>query len=228
MLVGVIGGARTVEVQERADPSPGRGEVLVKITAVGVCASDRHIYEDWSVGPYAIGGPLVLGHEAAGVVVELGPGCMERRPGERVVLEPGVSCGECRYCSGGRYNLCPKMRFLGTPALPELGVAAVDGAYAQYVTIGEKWAHPIPDDISDDIGALVEPLAVGLQAAATGGVAPGKSVLVTGAGAVGLMSVIAALDSGAEVAIAGRNKARLEIAESLGARIVTLGDDVQA
>ena len=99
--------------------------MLVQITAVGVCGSDVHYYEHGRIGPFVVEAPLILGHESAGRVVELGEGATKHAVGDRVTLEPGVPCGRCRECRAGRYNLCPDVVFFATPP--------VDGAFAEFV-----------------------------------------------------------------------------------------------
>src|SRR2546423_14663419 len=124
---------------------------------------------------------MVLGHESAGRVVALGPGVSRHRVGDRVTLEPGVPCGHCRECRAGRYNLCRDVRFFATPP--------IDGAFANYVTIHEDFAFALPDNVSDEAGALMEPLSVGVWACQKAGVGPGDHVLGTGAGPIRLPPV---------------------------------------
>lgn len=212
----VLHGVHDIRVEEVAVPEPGPKEVLVEIRRVGVCGSDVHMYEDGGIGPYVVNEPLIIGHEPMGVVVALGEGASRRRVGERVALEPGVPCGRCRQCRAGRYNLCPDVRFFAAPALGDK--PAVDGAFAKYVAIHEDFAHPLPDEMSDEAGALMEPLSVGIWACRKAGVAAGDRVLVTGAGPIGLMALQAALAFGAlEVTVTDVASERLLLAEKLGA-----------
>ncbi len=206
----VLHGPHDLRVEDRPMPAPGPGEVLVEVRAVGVCGSDVHYYEHGRIGDFVVSEPLVLGHEAMGVVVGGGERTGRHRPGTRVALEPGVPCGRCAACRGGRYNLCADVAFFATPP--------VDGAFARYVTIHEDFAHPLPDRVSDEAGALLEPLSVGLWATRKGGVRPGDRVLVTGAGPVGLLAAQTARIAGAaEVVITDVNPERLRVAEELGA-----------
>jgi L-iditol 2-dehydrogenase len=210
MRVSVLTQPRTIELVERPDPTPGPHEVLVRIASVGVCGSDVHYYEDGRLGPFVVDAPLVLGHEASGVVVALGEAVTRHAVGERVSIEPGVPDFTCPQCLAGRYNLCPNMRFYATPP--------IDGAFAELVVIHEAFAHPVPDAVSDDAAALLEPLSVGLWAARKGAVGPGARVLVTGVGPIGLVAVQSALAFGAtEVVAADVNPARLEVAAAVGA-----------
>jgi L-iditol 2-dehydrogenase len=206
-----------VRIEDRPVPVPGPREVLVEVRAVGVCGSDVHYYEHGRIGAYVVTGPLVLGHEPAGVVVGAGPGATRHPVGTRVALEPGVPCGRCRQCRAGRYNLCPDVRFFATPP--------VDGVFATYATIHEDFAHPLPDHVSDTAGALLEPLSVGLWAVGKGGVAPGDRVLVTGAGPVGLLAAqVARVAGAAEVVVTDVNPHRLDAARRFGAdRVLDVG-----
>lgn len=209
-----------LRVEERAMPEPGPREVLVEIAAVGVCGSDVHYYEHGRIGPFVVERPLVLGHESAGRVAALGDGVTRHAVGDRVTLEPGVPCGRCRECRAGRYNLCRDVRFFATPP--------VDGAFADFVTIHEDFAFGLPDSVSDEAGALMEPLSVGIWACRKASVAPGDRVLVTGAGPVGLLAMQCALAFGAtEVTITDVSEARLELARRTGAtRALRAGAEV--
>jgi L-iditol 2-dehydrogenase len=210
MRVSVLRGVGDLVLEERPVPEPGPREVLIQVTAVGVCGSDVHYYQHGRIGPYVVKDPLVLGHEPAGVVVALGPGATRHVVGQRVSLEPGVPCFQCQQCLSGRYNLCPDMRFFATPP--------IDGALCEYVTLHEAFAHPVPDTLSDDAAALLEPLSVGVWACQKGAVAPGSRVLVNGAGPIGLVAAQCALAFGAtDVVVADVNARRLELAADLGA-----------
>jgi L-iditol 2-dehydrogenase len=175
-----------------------------------MCGSDTHYYDYGRIGRFVVDSPLVLGHEAAGEVAALGPGVDALTVGQRVSVEPGVPDLTCAQCLAGRYNLCPGMRFFATPP--------IDGALAEYVVVHAAFAHPVPDGISDDAAALLEPLSVGIWACRKGRVTAGSRVLVTGAGPIGLVSVQAALAFGAtEVVVSDVNPARLALAQELGA-----------
>jgi L-iditol 2-dehydrogenase len=209
MRVSVLRGTKDLVVEERPEPVPGPHEVLVRVSSVGVCGSDVHYYEHGRIGSYVVDEPLVLGHEAAGEVVALGESVTRLRVGQRVSVEPGVPDFSCRQCLAGRYNLCEGMQFYATPP--------IDGAFAELVTAHEQFAHPVPDTLTDDAAALLEPLSVGLWACRKAAVGPGTRVLVTGAGPVGLVAAQAALALGAaSVAVTDVNPHRLALALDLG------------
>src|ERR687895_923210 len=199
-----------LRVEERPVPEPGRREVCVEIAAVGVCGSDVHYYEHGRIGPFVVREPLILGHESAGREAALGSEVTRHAVGDRVALEPGVPCGRCRECRAGRYNLCRDVRFFATPP--------IDGAFANYVTIHEDFAFALPDSVSDEAGALMEPLSVGIWACRKASVSPGDRVLVTGAGPIGLLAQQCALAFGATaVTVTDMSEARLELARRTGA-----------
>jgi len=169
-----------------------------------------HYYEHGRIGSFVVEEPLVLGHEVAGVVVDRGPRAVKHPVGQRVAIEPGVPCGRCTECRHGRYNLCTDVRFFATPP--------VDGAFARFVAIHEDYAFALPDELSDDAGALLEPLSVAVWACLKGGVGLGDRVLVTGAGPIGNLAAQVARAAGATtIAVADVNPDRLARATSLGA-----------
>ena len=210
MRTAVLESVGKVSLQQRSIPEPGPGEVLVQVTAVGTCGSDVHYYQHGRIGDYVVASPLVLGHEPAGRVAATGPGVTRHTVGQRVSIEPGVPDFTCPQCRAGRYNLCPNMRFFGTPP--------IDGAFSEYVIAHEEFAYAVPDNLSDDAAALIEPLSVGIWACRKARVGPGARVLVTGAGPIGLVCLQAARAFGAtEVTVTDINPARLELAAGLGA-----------
>lgn len=221
MRAAVLHPPGEIRIEQRERPAPGPREVLVQVTAVGVCGSDVHYYEHGRIGPMVVEAPMVLGHESAGRVVELGEGASRHSVGDRVTLEPGVPCGRCRECRGGRYNLCEDVRFFATPP--------IDGAFADFVAIHEDFAFALPDSLSDEEGALMEPLSVGIWACRKAGVSAGDRVLVTGAGPIGLLAMQCALAYGAtEVTVSDVNEQRLQVAERTGAtRVLTPRDGLE-
>ncbi len=209
MQVSVLRGVGDVGVEERPVPQPAADEVLVEIGSVGVCGSDIHYYEHGRIGPYVVDAPLVLGHEAGGVVAAVGAEVTTLEVGQRVSIEPGVPCRRCAQCLAGRYNLCPDVRFFATPPY--------DGAFAQFVTMPAAFVYAVPDAISDDAAGLIEPLSVGVWACRRAQLAPGSTVLVTGAGPIGLIAAQTARAYGADsVTVTDVNPHRLRLAEQLG------------
>ena len=210
MRASVLLGPKELRVEERPVPRPGSGEVLVRIGSVGVCGSDVHYYQHGRIGEFVVRDPLVLGHEAGGEIVAVGPGVPADRVGERVSLEPGVPCRHCDQCRHGRYNLCPDVRFFATPP--------VDGAFAEYVAIASDFAHGIPDSLSDDAAGLIEPLSVAVWANSKAHVTAGSSVLVAGAGPIGLLvTQVAAAHAAARIVVSDVDPFRRELASRYGA-----------
>lgn len=170
-------------------PTLDPDQVLVRVAAVGVCGSDVHYYEHGRVGPYVVEHPLILGHELSGTVAAVGTAVDPGRVGERVAVEPQRPCRTCAQCKAGRYNLCPDMEFFATPP--------INGAFAEFVAIQSDFAHPIPDSVSDEAAALMEPLSVGIWACQRAGIGPGSRVLIAGAGPIGVIAAQTARAFGA-------------------------------
>ncbi len=210
----------TVEIRELPRPTAGPGEVLIKVRAAGICGSDMHLYDTGRLGPIVLKDPHVPGHEMSGEIAAVGNGVTTLQVGQRVVLEPGFACGHCKMCRSGRYNLCGGVRFLGVP--PN------HGCIAEYVVAPAQWVYPIPDALSFTAGATVEPLVVGLQAAAQGRVGPESQVAIFGAGMIGLVCLEAALSHGAEhIWVIDVMEKRLALAKELGAQVINArGADV--
>lgn len=213
MRAGVMHGIRDIRIGTRPIPVPGPGRALVKVKSVGICGSDVHYYEEGQLGRYVVQQPIVLGHECAGQVVELGPGVTHVQVGDRVAVEPGETCGMCGHCKSGRYNLCPDVKFLATPPY--------DGAFCEFIAVRQDLLFPLPPEMSYEEGAAMEPLSVGIQACLRGHVAPGDSVVITGAGPIGLMANVAAQSFGAHpIVMLDREDLRLSAASGLGATAV--------
>lgn len=195
MSAYVLHGPKDFRRDERPIPKPGPGEVLIAVHRAGVCGSDVHYYREFQIGQFIPQHPLILGHEFAGAVEAVGSGVHGFRSGDRVTVEPSLECGTCRFCRAGRYNLCERMRFIGTAAT----VPHIDGAFAEHVIAPASHCYLLPDAVSYGLGALVEPLAVGANAVSRAGSLFGQSVLVTGAGAIGQAVVLSAALAGASV-----------------------------
>jgi L-iditol 2-dehydrogenase len=210
MKVAVMTGIGKMDIVERDIPKPAPDEALVKLEYVGVCGSDLHYYEAGRIGDFIVKPPFVLGHEPGGTVVEVGSEVRHLKAGDRVALEPGKTCGHCEFCRTGRYNLCPGVIFFATPP--------VDGVFQEYAAHEAALCFKLPDNVSTMEGALIEPLAVGFHAAITGGAKIGQSALVTGAGCIGLVSMLALKAQGvSRVYMTDVVDKRLEKARTLGA-----------
>ncbi|GHT96602.1 putative zinc-type alcohol dehydrogenase-like protein YdjJ [Spirochaetia bacterium] len=216
MKVAIMTGIGRIDFTEREIPQPKPNEALVKLEYVGVCGSDLHYYENGRIGDFIVKPPFVLGHEAGGVVVEVGSEVTHLKPGDKVALEPGKTCGHCEFCKSGRYNLCPDVVFFATPP--------VDGVFQEYAAHEAALCFKLPDNVSTMEGALIEPLAVGFHAAITGGARIGQTAVVTGSGCIGLVSMLALKAQGvSRVFMVDVVNRRLEKAESLGANGVING-----
>lgn len=201
---------RELRLEERPIPTINADQVLVRIRAVGVCGSDVHYWHQGRIGPVVVEGPMILGHECAGEIVEVGANVAHLRVGDRVALEPGVPCGQCDFCRAGRYNLCPDVVFFATPP--------VDGAFREYVAHSAAFTFKLPEGMSFEEGAMCEPLSVGIHAVRRGDIALGDSVLITGAGTIGLVTLMAARAAGATMTIiTDIQPNRLALARELGA-----------
>ncbi|WP_432762011.1 NAD(P)-dependent alcohol dehydrogenase [Saxibacter everestensis] len=219
MRASVLTSPGEVGIEDRPVPTAQAGEVLVRIGSVGVCGSDVHYYQHGRIADFVVRQPLVLGHEAGGTIVDVGAGVPSERLGQRVALEPGVPCRVCDQCKHGRYNLCPDVRFLATPP--------IDGAFAEYLAIAADFAHPIPDSISDDAAGLLEPLSVGIWACQKANVGPGSTVLITGAGPIGILTTQVASAFGAtDITVTDVSAERLRVARTFGAtRVINVTED---
>jgi len=205
--------------EERDIPAPKANEVLVKIKHVGICGSDMHYYEHGRIGDFVVENPIILGHESAGEIVEVGSDVTGFKPGDLVAIEPGYTCGKCEFCKTGRYNLCPDVIFMATPPY--------DGAFCEYVAYPADWVFKLPQGMTTLEGALVEPLAVGLHAASQGKAKIGQSAVVLGSGCIGLVTMMSLKAMGVtEVYVSDLIKKRLDLAKELGATEVFKADEV--
>lgn len=193
MLTCRIHAKEDLRIEPAAQPEVGPGEVLIRLGAGGICGSDLHYYFDGRNGSFVIREPLIPGHEASGVVARIGAGVTRVQPGDKIAVSPSQACGRCDYCREGREQLCRNMRFLGSASL----FPHVQGMFAEYFVLGERQCYPVAGDVSLGELAFAEPLAVGLHAVARAGTLLGKSVLVTGAGTIGCLTLIAARLAGA-------------------------------
>lgn len=176
MRAAVLKGARDLVVEEVPDPEPETGEVVVRVEKVGICGSDLHLYASGLLPP-----DLIMGHETAGIIADVGSGVDGWREGDRVWLAGGADCGTCDHCLNGRHELCQNHLSLGTGPLP--------GAYADYVKVPARFLTRLPDDIDMREAALIEPLGCAHHAVDLSAIESGESALVIGGGPIGLFVV---------------------------------------
>jgi L-iditol 2-dehydrogenase len=197
-----------LRVGEEPEPAAGAGMSLVRVTAVGICGSDLHWWDEGAIGDATLAHPLVLGHEGAGVIAD-GP-----RRGERVAIDPAIADGTCRACRDGYPNLCYRIRFAGH--------GETDGMMREFMSWPTELLHPLPDGISDADGALLEPLGVAIHSVDLGHLPFGGSASVVGCGPIGLLLIAVLKAAGASSVLAVEPLAhRREAAARYGADVVT-------
>jgi L-iditol 2-dehydrogenase len=196
---------RDIRVHDEPLPVPRPGEVLVRVTAAGICGSDIHWYREGGIGDAKLGQPRVIGHEAGGVIASGG------RAGQRVAIEPGIACRRCERCESGDPNLCTNLRFSGSDG-------ETDGMFREMIAWPEDLLFPVPDELGDADVALLEPLGIGLFSMDLGHPGPGSTVGVFGCGPIWLMLIQLARLAGASRVFATDIRAhRLEAAARAGA-----------
>ncbi|KAG9185700.1 L-iditol 2-dehydrogenase [Alternaria panax] len=205
----VLHGAKDLRIETRSLFPPSPTELQVSIRSTGLCGSDLHYYRHYRNGDIIVREPMSLGHESAGVVVDVGSEVSNFKVGDKVALEVGQPCENCDRCKEGRYNICKGMKFRSSAkAFPH-----AQGTLQDRINHPAAWCHKLPDDMSLDLGALLEPLSVAIQASKRAQLAPGSTVLVFGAGAVGLLVAAMAKISGAgTVVIADIDAGRVQFA----------------
>jgi len=185
-------------------------DVLVAINYTGICGSDVHYWEHGRIGSFILKEPMVLGHESAGTIVEVGSAVKTLLVGDRVALEPGTPCRRCESCLSGHYNLCPLMKFAATPPY--------GGTLTGYYTSPEDFCYKLPSHVTLQEGALLEPLAVAVHITKQAEIKPGQTVVVMGAGPVGLLCCAVAKAYGASTVVSvDIQPQRLEFAKSYAA-----------
>ncbi|XVF50759.1 hypothetical protein PTKIN_Ptkin04bG0129000 [Pterospermum kingtungense] len=203
-------GLNTLKIQPFKLPPLGPHDVRVRMKAVGICGSDVHYLKTLRCADFVVKEPMVIGHECAGIIEEVGREVENLVPGDRVALEPGISCWRCDHCKQGRYNLCPEMKFFATPP--------VHGSLAHQVVHPADLCFKLPDNVSLEEGAMCEPLSVGVHACCRADIGPETNVLVMGAGPIGLVAMLAARAFGApRIVIVDVDDNRLSVAKDLGA-----------
>lgn len=208
----VLTGIRKMEMQEVPTPVLVKdSDVLVKLKVVAVCGSDVHYYVSGKIGSQVVQYPFPVGHECAGVVEKVGKGVSRVKPGDRIAVEPAMSCGECDQCKSGRPHTCRKLTFLGCPG-------QADGSMSDYIVMPEHSCFPIPDHMSFDQAAISEPLAIGLYAVNRSVPMPGAQVGILGFGPIGMSVLLPAMAKGADkVYVTDKIDERLRIGQEVGA-----------
>ncbi|MTT31116.1 alcohol dehydrogenase catalytic domain-containing protein [Terrilactibacillus sp. BCM23-1] len=210
MKAAIMKGIREITIETLPIPEIASDEVLIKVKAVGICGSDLHYYSNGRIGKYVVEKPMILGHECSGDIAAVGSDVKRFKVGDRVAVEPGVTCGHCEACKEGRYNLCPDVQFLATPP--------IDGAFVQYIKMRQDFVFSIPETLSYEEAALIEPFSVGIHAASRTKLQPGSTIAIMGMGPVGLMAVVAAKAYGAStIIVTDLEKLRLDAAKEMGA-----------
>jgi L-iditol 2-dehydrogenase len=179
-------------------PEPGAiapNEAVVRLEAVGVCGSDLHYFTEGRIGSQVVEYPFTIGHECAGVVERIGEAVRRVAVGDRVAVDPAMPCGECEWCRRGRENVCPRMRFLGCPG-------EVEGALKELLVMPERCLFRLPESLSAEAGAVLEPAAICAHAVAQSRVAPHETIAVLGCGPIGLLTLACARASGRRHAFA--------------------------
>lgn len=210
--------AGDLRIEEMPRPEPKPGEVLVRIKAVGVCGSDVHYFKDGRIGDTIIRSPIILGHEPAGVIEAVGEGVAQFKAGDRVAVDPALSCGVCEWCIEGNPNLCPDVRFFASPP--------VDGAFREFLTHPAHAVFKLPESLSFADGAMLEPLGVAIHAADLGKIRTGYSAAILGVGSIGLCVLqLARLGGATEIFVTDLIDSRLDLAQHLGADVAVHADD---
>jgi D-xylulose reductase len=206
-----------IEINEELGPD----DVKIAVKTVGICGSDVHYYKHGKIGDFVVKEPMVLGHEASGVILETGSSVKGLKPGDRVCMEPGIPDLRSRATMLGMYNLDPDVRFWATPP--------IHGCLRETVIHPAMFTFKLPDNLGFDEGSLIEPMAIGLHAATKAGIKPGDTALVTGCGTIGLVTAMAALSAGcSRVVITDVVEEKLKLAEKYGIMTVHAGSESAA
>jgi L-idonate 5-dehydrogenase len=214
MRVCVLHAARDLRLEARPEAALGPDQVRVRFGAGGICGSDLHYYYEGRVGDFALREPLILGHEVAGEVIEVGRAAARVKVGDRVAINPSQPCWQCRACQAGRTNLCRRMTFYGSAAV----FPHIQGAFQEQLVCFESQCHVVPRSVPFGHAALAEPLAVCLHAVRRAGDLFGRHVLITGCGPIGALTCIAARAAGAAgITVTDIAPEPLAVARAIGA-----------
>ena len=189
MRASRLHGIRDLRLDKLPRPVPGPGEVLLQVASVGVCGSDVHYYLHGRIGTQIVTEPIIMGHEFSARVAGLGPGVVDLAIGQLVTIEPGISCGRCEPCLQGHPNLCPNVRFCGTPP--------IDGVFAEYTVMPAENCFPLPEGFGPIEGAMLEPLGIAIHTVDLAHLQAGQTVAVLGGGPIGLLIAAVAKAAGA-------------------------------
>uniref|UniRef100_A0A663DQH6 Sorbitol dehydrogenase n=1 Tax=Aquila chrysaetos chrysaetos TaxID=223781 RepID=A0A663DQH6_AQUCH len=205
-LAVVVHRAGDLRLENRPIPEPGPDEVLLRMHSVGICGSDVHYWQHGRIGDFVVKDPMVLGHEASGTVVKVGSGVTHLKPGDRVAIEPGVPREMDEFCRTGRYNLSPTIFFCATP--PD------NGNLCRYYKHSASYCYKLPDNVTFEEGALIEPLSVGIHACKRAGVTLGSKVFVSGSD-LSASRLQKAKEVGADFTIQVKNETPQEVASKV-------------
>jgi len=206
----VLESPRRFAVHEAEVPAPGAGQAILRVLKVGICGSDVHLYRSGRIGETRLEGPFVIGHECVARVAAVGEGVGGDLVGRRVAVEPAISCGHCPWCAVGKTNICPTVRFLGTPPTP--------GALQEYLAHPAHLLEPVPDGLSDAAGVVLEPMGIALHALNLMKVKPGQRVVILGTGVIGTcVLALLGLYRGLRIICVDIVEDRLERAQAMGA-----------
>jgi L-idonate 5-dehydrogenase len=218
--------AKDLRIEEVATPHVGPNEVRVRVGVGGICGSDLHYFNHGGFGAVRLREPMILGHEVAATVEEVGAAVTRVKPGDRVAVNPSLPCNACKYCLMGRQNQCLDMRFYGSA----MRMPHVHGAFRESLVCAEEQVYPVSDGTSLEMAALAEPLAVCIHAVRQAGDLVGRRVLVTGCGPIGALVLLAARRAGAlEIVATDLTDATLQFARKIGAdRTINTSSDPDA
>ena len=207
----VLTGLRQMEMREVADPVIKHdSDVLIRMCTVGVCGSDVHYYLTGKIGSQVVQYPFAVGHECAGVIERVGPGVTRVKPGDRIAIDPAISCWDCDQCKAGRHHTCRKLRFLGCPG-------QMAGCLSEYIVMDQNNCYVIKDSMTMEQGAISEPLAIGVYAVKQSLVTKDMTVGILGAGPIGLSVLLAAqVLEAKKIYVTDKIDERVKVAQQVG------------